>query len=52
MALNRYALLAAAAGMIALSSAPGYAREANTNLLTKPFSIEELASKVRTMLDA
>jgi hypothetical protein len=36
MALNRYALLAAAAGMIALSSAPGYAREANTNLLSKP----------------
>src|ERR1700756_1671579 len=34
--MNRYALLAAAAGMIALSSAPGYAREANTNLLTKP----------------
>jgi CheY-like chemotaxis protein len=26
--------------------------DAGTNLLTKPFSIEELASKVRTMLDA
>jgi hypothetical protein len=34
--MNRYALLAAAAGMIALSSVPGYAREANTNLLSKP----------------
>lgn len=36
MALNRYALLAAATGMIALSSVPGYAREANINLLSKP----------------
>jgi hypothetical protein len=36
MALNRYALLAAAAGMIALSSAPGYAREAGVLIATKP----------------
>src|SRR5215469_6647393 len=36
MALNRYALLAAAAGMIALSSVPGYAYEADVNLRSKP----------------
>ena len=36
MALNRYTLLAAAAGMIALSSAPGYAREAGDLISTKP----------------
>ena len=36
MALNRYALLAAAAGMIALSGTPGYAYEADVNVRTKP----------------
>src|SRR5262249_13104482 len=36
MAFNRYALLAAAAGMIALSSAPGYAYEADVNVRSKP----------------
>ena len=36
MAVNRYALLAAAAGMIALSSAPGYAYEADVNVRSKP----------------
>src|SRR6201989_3160392 len=36
MALNRYALAAAAAGMIALSSAPGYAYEGAVNVRTKP----------------
>src|SRR6201992_466837 len=36
MAMNRYALTAAAAGMIALSSAPGYAYEGAVNVRTKP----------------
>jgi hypothetical protein len=36
--MNRYALLAAAAGMIALSSAPGYAYEAGGAAKTKPGS--------------
>jgi hypothetical protein len=36
MAFNRYALLAATAGMIALSSTPGYAREGGALIATKP----------------
>src|ERR1700751_679216 len=36
MALNRYALLAAAAGMIALSGTPGSAYEGHVNVRTKP----------------